>query len=223
MEIKDAEAELEAIIQASKVQDSEGEKSENDEKDHQEMIEKIADAVVAKIQDSISGTSYQNSQIKVLRNEVKTLASAKQELEAELRDSLVSQISSIEKITDSSKLEALKKRSLQSLKDKLSDLIEALYEGGKDDDVEDSKEVKDSQEKPQLPKDSLTIEDGASGSGTDDKDEEKEGSEENCKVEDSEKGFVFKDSKELNSRYLEIMKKEGLQAAKAFKLKAKIG
>jgi len=50
-------------------------------KDHQEMIEKIADAVVAKIQDSISGTSYQNSQIKVLRNEVKTLASAKQELE----------------------------------------------------------------------------------------------------------------------------------------------
>ena len=223
LEIKDAEAELEAIIQASKVQDSEGEKSEDDEKDHQEMIEKIADAVVAKIQDSISGTSYQNSQIKVLRNEVKTLASAKQELEAELRDSLVSQISSIEKITDSSKLEALKKRSLQSLKDKLSDLIEALYEGGKDDDVEDSKEVKDSQEKPQLPKDSLSIEDGASGSGTDDKDEEKEGSEENGKVEDNEKGFVFKDSKELNSRYLEIMKKEGLQAAKAFKLKAKIG
>ena len=140
----------------------------------------------------------------MLRAQLKDSLAKVSALESKLKDSLVSQISELEKIEDSEKIEALSKRSLESLSDKLQDLKASKTAEEK---------IEDSQDKKVLVQNGVKIEDHIDGEGTD-------GEE---KIEDSkEEPLVFKDSKEFDAAYKEVLLSQGLTAAKEFRQKAKI-
>lgn len=186
----------------------------------------LADLVVAKIQDSlgIKASSYQSARTKALAKENQILSNKVAELESQLRDSLVSQISTLDKIEDSDKIERLKERSIDSLMDKLQDIKDyqskEVKEDKEDKDVknEEGTEVKDSQDKNTLPKDGITITDSVDGEGQ--TDTGKEGEPQN-QIKDSE-SLVFKDKKELEEAYRKVLKEKGLTKALQFKRSAKI-
>ena len=186
----------------------------------------LADLVVAKIQDSlgIKASSYQSARTKALAKENQILSNKVAELESQLRDSLVSQISALDKIEDSDKIERLKERSIDSLMDKLQDIKDSqskeVKEDKEDKDVknEEGTEVKDSQDKNTLPKDGITITDSVDGEGQ--TDTGKEGESQN-QIKDSE-SLVFKDKKELEEAYRKVLKEKGLTKALQFKRSAKI-
>lgn len=200
--VEDAQAELEALLK-------EQETPEQQEEEHQTVkdsinLEELAELVAIKVRDSISGTNYQNSQNKVLRAQLKDSLTKVSELESKLKSSLVSQISELEKIEDSEKIEALGKRSLDSLFDKLQDLKSSKTTEEK---------ISDSENKKTLEENGVKIEDHIDGKGSDEKE----------KIEDSkEETLVFKDSKEFDAAYKEILLNKGLTAAKEFRQKAKI-
>lgn len=200
--VEDAQAELEALLK-------EQETPEQQEEEPQTVkdsinLEELAELVAIKVRDSISGTNYQNSQNKVLRAQLKNSLTKVSELESKLKASLVSQISELEKIEDSEKIEALGKRSLDSLFDKLQDLKSSKTTEEK---------ISDSENKKTLEENGVKIEDHIDGKGSDEKE----------KIEDSkEETLVFKDSKEFDAAYKEILLNKGLTAAKEFRQKAKI-
>lgn len=200
--VEDAQAELEALLK-------EQETPEQQEEEPQTVkdsinLEELAELVAIKVRDSISGTNYQNSQNKVLRAQLKDSLTKVSELEYKLKASLVSQISELEKIEDSEKIEALGKRSLDSLFDKLQDLKSSKTAEEK---------ISDSENKKTLEENGVKIEDHIDGKGSDEKE----------KIEDSkEETLVFKDSKEFDAAYKEILLNKGLTAAKEFRQKAKI-
>lgn len=200
--VEDAQAELEALLK-------EQETTEQQEEEPQTVkdsinLEELAELVAIKVRDSISGTNYQNSQNKVLRAQLKDSLTKVSELESKLKASLVSQISELEKIEDSEKIEALGKRSLDSLFDKLQDLKSSKTTEEK---------ISDSENKKTLEENGVKIEDHIDGKGSDEKE----------KIEDSkEETLVFKDSKEFDAAYKEILLNKGLTAAKEFRQKAKI-
>lgn len=200
--VEDTQAELEALLK-------EQETPEQQEEEPQTVkdsinLEELAELVAIKVRDSISGTNYQNSQNKVLRAQLKDSLTKVSELESKLKASLVSQISELEKIEDSEKIEALGKRSLDSLFDKLQDLKSSKTTEEK---------ISDSENKKTLEENGVKIEDHIDGKGSDEKE----------KIEDSkEETLVFKDSKEFDAAYKEILLNKGLTAAKEFRQKAKI-
>ena len=196
--VQDSQAELEALLK------------EQEPKEELQIVkdsidlEAFAELVASKVRDSVTGTSYQDSQNKVLRAQLKDSLAKVSALESKLKDSLVSQISELEKIEDSEKIEALSKRSLESLSDKLQDLKASKTSEEK---------IEDSQDKKVLEQNGVKIEDHIDGKGTDDEE----------KIEDSkEEPLVFKDSKEFDAAYKEILMSQGLTAAKEFRQKAKI-
>ena len=184
----------------------------------------LADLVVAKIQDSlgIKASSYQSARTKALAKENQILSSKVVELETQLRDSLISQISALDKIEDSDKIERLKERSIDSLMDKLQDIKDSQQKEVKENtDVKDTEgtKVEDSQEKNTLPKDGLTITDSVDGEGQTDTSKEKGEAEHQIK---DEQNLVFKDKKELEAEYKRVLKEQGLTKALQFKRNAKI-
>ena len=184
----------------------------------------LADQVVAKIQDSlgIKASSYQSARTKALSKENQILSSKVVELETQLRDSLISQISALDKIEDSDKIERLKERSIDSLMDKLQDIKDSQQKEVKENtDVKDTEgtKVEDSQEKNTLPKDGLTITDSVDGEGQTDTGKEKGEAEHQIK---DEQNLVFKDKKELEAEYKRVLKEQGLTKALQFKRNAKI-
>lgn len=200
--VEDAQAELEALLKEQETP----EKQEEEPQTVKDSInlEELAELVAIKVRDSISGTNYQNSQNKVLRAQLKNSLTKVSELESKLKASLVSQISELEKIEDSEKIEALGKRSLDSLFDKLQDLKSSKTTEEK---------ISDSENKKTLEENGVKIEDHIDGKGSDEKE----------KIEDSkEETLVFKDSKEFDAAYKEILLNKGLTAAKEFRQKAKI-
>lgn len=183
----------------------------------------LADQVVAKIQDSlgIKASSYQSARTKALAKENQILSSKVVELETQLRDSLISQISALDKIEDSDKIERLKERSIDSLMDKLQDIKDSQQKEVKENtDIKDTEgtKVEDSQEKNTLPKDGLTITDSVDGEGQ--TDTSKEGEAEH-QIKD-EQNLVFKDKKELEAEYKRVLKEQGLTKALQFKRNAKV-
>ena len=200
--VEDAQAELEALLKEQETPEQQEEKPQT-VKDFINL-EELAELVAIKVRDSISGTNYQNSQNKVLRAQLKDSLTKVSELESKLKASLVSQISELEKIEDSEKIEALGKRSLDSLFDKLQDLKSSKTTEEK---------ISDSENKKTLEENGVKIEDHIDGKGSDEKE----------KIEDSkEETLVFKDSKEFDAAYKEILLNKGLTAAKEFRQKAKI-
>lgn len=197
--VEDAQAELEALLKEQEPQEEEPQTVKDSIN-----LEELAELVAIKVRDSISGTNYQNSQNKVLRAQLKDSLTKVSELESKLKASLVSQISELEKIEDSEKIEALGKRSLDSLFDKLQDLKSSKTTEEK---------ISDSENKKTLEENGVKIEDHIDGKGSDEKE----------KIEDSkEETLVFKDSKEFDAAYKEILLNKGLTAAKEFRQKAKI-
>ena len=121
---------------------------------------------------------------------------------------MVTQISALEKISDSAKIEELKSRSLDSLSDKLKDLQAANVEAPTEK-VSDSVEGKT---KDPLEPGSVKIEDSAGETIT-------EEGEPEVKIED---GLVFDSKDEARKEFLSVLNKKGAAAAKAFAAKVKI-
>ena len=123
-----------------------------------------------------------------------------------LKESVVSQISAIEKISDSVKIEELKKRSLESLSDKLKDL-----QAAKTDTTEKVSDSVEKDTKEPLEKDSVKIEDSADTTTVEEP--------KDVKIED---GLIFENKIEAQKEFLKVLNKEGAAAAKAFAAKVKI-
>lgn len=174
------------------------------------VAEKLAVAIADKLQDIIAGNanSYLSSQNKVLRQELANKTIELVKVQDALKESVVTQISALEKISDSAKIEELKSRSLDSLSDKLKDLQAANVEAPTEK-VSDSVEDKT---KDPLEPGSVKIEDSAGETITE------EGQPE-VKIED---GLVFDSKDEARKEFLSVLNKKGAAAAKAFAAKVKI-
>lgn len=178
--------------------------------DQDALVEKLAVAISDKLQALITGNAngYLNSQNKVLRQELANKTIELVKVQDALKESVVSQISALEKISDSAKIEELKSRSLDSLSDKLKDLQAATAQTT-EEKVSDS--VVPEQKEP-LEQGSVKIEDSATGYGTEEKQEE-------VKIED---GLTFGSKAEAQKEFLKVLNKKGAAAAKAFAAKVKI-
>lgn len=176
--------------------------------DQDALVEKVAVAISDKIQALITGNanSYLNSQNKVLRQELANKTIELVKVQDALKESVVSQISAIEKISDSVKIEELKKRSLESLSDKLKDL-----QAAKTDTTEKVSDSVEKDTKEPLEKDSVKIEDSASTTTVEEP--------KDVKIED---GLIFENKIEAQKEFLKVLNKEGAAAAKAFAAKVKI-
>ena len=154
---------------------------------------------------------YLASQNKVLRQELANKTVELAQVRDMLKESIVSQISTIEQISDSAKIDELKKRTIESLSDKLKDLQASAAE--QSHGVPET--VKDSVEEPKQPLEpgSVKIEDSAEGEG---KDKEKD---ENLTVQD---GLEFGSKEECYAQFMSILNTQGIAAAKQFAEKAKI-
>lgn len=174
------------------------------------VAEKLAVAIADKLQDIIAGNAnnYLSSQNKVLRQELANKTIELVKVQDALKESVVTQISALEKISDSAKIEELKSRSLDSLSDKLKDLQAANVEAPTEK-VSDSVEDKT---KDPLEPGSVKIEDSAGETITE------EGQIE-VKIED---GLVFDSKDEARKEFLSVLNKKGAAAAKAFAAKVKI-
>ena len=176
--------------------------------DQDALVEKVAVAISDKIQALITGNanSYLNSQNKVLRQELANKTIELVKVQDALKESVVSQISAIEKISDSVKIEELKKRSLESLSDKLKDL-----QAAKTDTTEKVSDSVEKDTKEPLEKDSVKIEDSADTTTVEEP--------KDVKIED---GLIFENKIEAQKEFLKVLNKEGAAAAKAFAAKVKI-
>lgn len=176
--------------------------------DQDALVEKVAVAISDKIQALITGNanSYLNSQNKVLRQELANKTIELVKVQDALKESVVSQISAIEKISDSVKIEELKKRSLESLSDKLKDL-----QAAKTDTTEKVSDSVEKDTKEPLEKNSVKIEDSASTTTVEEP--------KDVKIED---GLIFENKIEAQKEFLKVLNKEGAAAAKAFAAKVKI-
>lgn len=174
------------------------------------VAEKLAVAIADKLQDIIAGNAnnYLSSQNKVLRQELANKTIELVKVQDALKESVVTQISALEKISDSAKIEELKSRSLDSLSDKLKDLQAANVEVPAEK-VSDSAET---ETKEPLEPGSVKIEDSAGETITE------EGATE-VKIED---GLVFASKEEARKEFLSVLNKKGAAAAKAFAAKVKI-
>lgn len=174
------------------------------------VADKLAVAIADKLQDIIAGNanSYLSSQNKVLRQELANKTIELVKVQDALKESVVTQISALEKISDSAKIEELKSRSLDSLSDKLKDLQAANVEAPTEK-VSDSVEGKT---KDPLEPGSVKIEDSAGETIT-------EEGEPEVKIED---GLVFDSKDEARKEFLSVLNKKGAAAAKAFAAKVKI-
>lgn len=220
-EVKDAESELQSAIAESKTQvkDSQGSASANTQSID---LDALATSVAEKIKDSLTGKSkYAETQIKVLGAEVKSLTTRNRELETMLRDSLVSQICAIEKISDSDKIDSLKKRSLVSLKDKLEDL-KSINISDSEGEKDGGEQTNETPEEKVLPKDSLKVTDSVDGEGSDNNGDNGEDQEKGAKIEDKVQATEFASEKEFQSAYIKTLKTEGLQAARELKSRSVI-
>lgn len=176
--------------------------------DQDALVEKVTVAISDKIQALITGNanSYLNSQNKVLRQELANKTIELVKVQDALKESVVSQISAIEKISDSVKIEELKKRSLESLSDKLKDL-----QAAKTDTTEKVSDSVEKDTKEPLEKDSVKIEDSADTTTVEEP--------KDVKIED---GLIFENKIEAQKEFLKVLNKEGAAAAKAFAAKVKI-
>lgn len=174
------------------------------------VAEKLAIAIADKLQDIIAGNAngYLNSQNKVLRQELANKTIELVKVQDALKEAVVTQISALEKISDSAKIEELKSRSLDSLSDKLKDLQAANVEAPTEK-VSDSVEGKT---KDPLEPGSVKIEDSAGETIT-------EEGETGVNIED---GLVFDSKDEARKEFLSVLNKKGAAAAKAFAAKVKI-
>mgnify|MGYP000137033909 CR=1 FL=1 len=174
------------------------------------VAEKLATAIADKLQDIIAGNAngYLSSQNKVLRQELANKTIELVKVQDALKEAVVTQISALEKISDSAKIEELKSRSLDSLSDKLKDLQAANVEAPTEK-VSDSVEGRT---KDPLEPGSVKIEDSAGETITE------EGQPE-VKIED---GLVFDSKDEARKEFLSVLNKKGAAAAKAFAAKVKI-
>ena len=177
------------------------------------LVEKLTVAISDKLQAVISGNAggYLASQNKVLRQELANKTVELAQVRDMLKESIVSQISTIEQISDSAKIDELKKRTIESLSDKLKDLRASAAEQTQ----VTPEPVKDSVEEPKQPLEpgSVKIEDSAEGEG---KDKEKD---ENLTVQD---GLEFGSKEECYAQFMSILNTQGIAAAKQFAEKAKI-
>jgi hypothetical protein len=218
LEVEDYEAVIAEAVEASK--ETAEKVSDNTETgivqggfDVDAHADRIATAISDKLQAVISGNAggYLASQNKVLRQELANKTVELAQIRDMLKESIVSQISTIEKISDSAKIDELKKRTIESLSDKLKDLQASAAEQPQ----ATPEPVKDSVEEPKQPLEpgSVKIEDSAEGEG---KDKEKE---ENLTVQD---GLEFGSKEECYAQFMSILNTQGIAAAKQFAEKAKI-
>ena len=177
------------------------------------VAEKLATAIADKLQDIIAGNAngYLSSQNKVLRQELANKTIELVKVQDMLKESVVTQISAIEKISDSAKIEELKSRSLDSLSDKLKDLQAANIAPESEEKVSDSVEEK----KDPLEPSSVKIEDHVAGTGS----ETPKDGEGEIEIED---GLVFASKKEAQKAFMEVLSEKGTAAAKLFAAKVKI-
>lgn len=217
LEVEDYEAVITEAIEASK--ETTEKVSDNTETgivqggfDVDAHADRIATAISDKLQAVISGNAggYLASQNKVLRQELANKTVELAQIRDMLKESIVSQISTIEKISDSAKIDELKKRTIESLSDKLKDLQASAVEQAQ----ATPEHVKDSVEEPKQPLEpgSVKIEDSAEGEGKDKK-------EENLTVQD---GLEFGSKEECYAQFMSILNTQGIAAAKQFAEKAKI-
>lgn len=208
--IADAVKASEEVKEPEKVSDAIETEHAQAEFDQEAFAEKLAVAISDKLQALIAGNanSYLNSQNKVLRQELANKTIELVKVQDALKESVVTQISALEKISDSAKIEELKSRSLDSLSDKLKDLQAANVEVPTEK-VSDSVETK---AKEPLEPGSVKIEDSVSETVT-------EEGETEVKIED---GLVFASKEEARKEFLSVLNKKGAAAAKAFAAKVKI-
>lgn len=206
--IADAIKASEEPKEAEKVSDNVEQGLAQAEFDQDALVEKVAVAISDKIQALIAGNanSYLNSQNKVLRQELANKTIELVKVQDTLKESVVSQISAIEKISDSVKIEELKKRSLESLSDKLKDL-----QAAKTDTTEKVSDSVEKDTKEPLEKDSVKIEDSADTTTVEEP--------KDVKIED---GLIFENKIEAQKEFLKVLNKKGAAAAKAFAAKVKI-
>lgn len=217
LEVEDYEAVIAKAVEASKEPEKVSDNTETGiaqgEFDSDAYADKIATAISDKLQAVISGNAggYLASQNKVLRQELANKTVELAQIRDMLKESIVSQISTIEKISDSAKIDELKKRTIESLSDKLKDLQASAVEQSQ----ATPEPVKDSVEEPKQPLEpgSVKIEDSAEGEG---KDKEKD---ENLTVQD---GLEFGSKEECYAQFMSILNTQGIAAAKQFAEKAKI-
>ena len=207
--IEDAVAEA----KAAEVKDSKDEEVQTEEG---KVFASVDDTFVAKIVDALAERlqvheGFAGRRIKALTQDLKVAREEAAALKADIKDHLVDRICHIEEIQDSAKIEQLKSRSIESLKDKLQDAQERLASASKDEDKQEES-IKDSQEgvKAPLEENSVspdTIADSVVDEASDEPKEEDKGSE--------DAPVVLSDS-EVRKQYAIIAKKDGLWAAKAW-------
>lgn len=219
--VEDAEAVIADAVKASETPEEPEQKvSDNVEPaaatatfDADAVAEKLATAIADKLQDIIAGNAngYLSSQNKVLRQELANKTIELVKVQDMLKESVVTQISAIEKISDSAKIEELKSRSLDSLSDKLKDLQAANIAPEPEEKVSDSVEEK----REHLEPSSVKIEDHVAETGSE---TPKEGEAE-IEIED---GLVFASKKEAQKAFMKVLSEKGTAAAKLFAAKVKI-
>lgn len=217
LEVEDYEGVIAEAVEASKEPEKVSDNTETGIAqggfDVDAHADRIATVISDKLQAVISGNAggYLASQNKVLRQELANKTVELAQVRDMLKESIVSQISTIEQISDSAKIDELKKRTIESLSDKLKDLRASAAEQSQ----ATPEPVKDSVEEPKQPLEpgSVKIEDSAEGEG---KDKEKE---ENLTVQD---GLEFGSKEECYAQFMSILNTQGIAAAKQFAEKAKI-
>lgn len=213
LEVEDYEKVLKEAVEAQEPDQDEG-KDKNDEGKiadsatpsftKEELVSEIVDKLrtVLTVQDDFS-----SSRIRALTAENKSLRDQISTLKISLKDSIVDQICSLEKISDSAKIESLKQRTIVSLQDKLQDLQAATTTVK----AEDNK--KDEQKETVLEEGSVTLDHIAD---TKVQDSQSEGEAEEKGEEAETKEFKVLDSKTFEVQYKAKVKEGGFQAGRDF-------
>ena len=174
------------------------------------MFATIVDALTQHF--DVQGNDYAHSRIKSLTQENRTLRQQNSEIQCQLRDSLIAQICDVAQISDSDKIDVLKKRTLASLQDKLSD-ARAEAAAKSQTKVEDS--VKP-EEKPVLEENSVSLDN--QGEIKDSKSEEEVPEEKQTIKKDA---VEILDAKQAEAKYKEIVRQDGFAAAHAWLAKGR--
>lgn len=213
LEVEDYEKVVKEAVEAQD-QDKETKEDEGENKiadsgvssfTKEELVSEIVDKLrtVLTVQDDFS-----SSRIRALTAENKSLRDQISTLQISLKDSIVDQICSLEKISDSAKIENLKQRTIVSLQDKLQDLQTASTPV----QVEDSK--KDEQNKTVLEEGSVTL-DHIADTKIEDSQSKGEGEPEEKKEEETKEVKVL-DSRTFEAQYKAKVKEGGFQAGRDF-------
>ena len=176
----------------------------------EELVATIVDALTQHF--DVQGNDYAHSRIKSLTQENRTLRQQNSEIQCQLRDSLIAQICDVAQISDSDKIDVLKKRTLASLQDKLSD-ARAEAAAKSQTKVEDS--VKP-EEKPVLEENSVSLDN--QGEIKDSKSEEEVPEEKQTIKKDA---VEILDAKQAEAKYKEIVRQDGFAAAHAWLAKGR--